>query len=539
MRTLPLRSGIRLAAVGTAAALMAAGCASDETGGTAASGGSDSGTTATAGPVNVQKASGEAVDGGNLTFGSYSFPDSLDPIETQVAGSTGGTAMAAIYDTLVRTDPDTGDFEPELAESIDHNGDYTRFTLTLPDDATFSDGSPVDAEAVKWSIDRFVDAGTDVAQVWANIVTDTDASDPHTVAFTLNKPWDRFPVLLAMGPGMIVAQSSEDGGDFTAIGAGPFTVDAFTPETKLTVDARDDYIGGRPHLDTLTFVPTSGAQQQLESLRSGQLSMTYINRDEKVVDDAVTGGLPGYLDIVGLGSIGYINQFDGHPGADVRVRKAIAYGIDPEVINQRVSGGLGDAQSAIIPEGSRWYSGAQGVSFDPDKAEGFLNEAKADGYNGELTYLATSEKSSKAGALAVQAQLEAIGFDVEIDYAGSVTDLVRRMYVDHDYDMARGALQIMDDAPYLRMYAGLGSDSKNNATGYADEKMDDLLTKVQTATDADAKKQAIDSVQKRANETIPYSVWGPAKVLTVWNDDVHGTQRSADNIFLLDEAWVG
>ncbi|WP_182345951.1 ABC transporter substrate-binding protein [Tomitella gaofuii] len=533
-----IRSGVRLAAAGAAAALLVAGCASTD-GGTSGSGGAASDGDTTIGFVGAGAAdSGEPVDGGTLTFGSYSFPSSLDPTETLAAGSNGGTEMAAIYDTLVRTDPGTGDFVPQLAEKIDHNEDYTKFTLTLRDGVTFSDGTPFDSAAVKWSIDRFVTAGRDVAQVWADIVTGIDTPDPLTVEFTLNKPWAQFPVMLAMGPGMIVGQGSDAGGDFTPIGAGPYTLGQFAPSEKIVLNAREDYFAGKPHLDTVTFVPTHGAQQQLESLQSGQLSMTYINRDAQVIKSAVDAGLPGYLDIQGLGSLGYINQHEGRPGADVRVRKAIAYAVDPEVINQRVENGLGIADSAIVPESSRWYDGAKGVPFDPAQAKKFLDEAKADGYDGTLHYLSGNDPSARAAALAVQAQLNAIGFNVQIDYANSVNDLVRKMYVDHDFDMARSALQLMDDAPYLRLYAGMGSDSKNNAAGYSDPTMDELLTAVQTATDDDAKKAAIDEVQAQANETIPYAIWGPAKVLTVWNDDVHGVKRSADNIFLLDSVWV-
>ncbi|HLR43607.1 MAG TPA: ABC transporter substrate-binding protein, partial [Brevibacterium sp.] len=460
------------------------------------------------------------------------------PTKTQAAGSNGGTEMAAIYDTLVRTDPESGGFVPQLAERIEHNDDYTQFTLTLRDGVTFSDGAPLDSAAVAWSIDRFVQAGADVAQVWADIVTDIDAADPLTVRFTLNKPWEQFPVLLAMGPGMIVGQGSEADGAFTPVGAGPFTLAQFAPAEKIVMTARDDYFAGRPHLDTVTFVPTHGAQQQLESLRSGQLSMTYINRDAKVIKDAVDSGLPGYLDIQGLGSLGYINQHEGRPGADARVRKAVAYGVDPEVIDRRTEDGLGIAGSSIVPEGSRWYSGAQGVPFDPDRARTFLDEAKADGFDGTLHYLSGSDPTAKAAALAVQAQLEAIGFTVRIDYANSVNDLVRKMYVDHEFDVARSALQLMEDAPYLRLYAGMDSDSRNNAAGYSDARMDELLTDVRTSTGEDAKKEAIAQVQERANETIPYAVWGPAKVLTVWNDEVHGARRSADNIVLFDSAWV-
>ncbi|WP_420880373.1 ABC transporter substrate-binding protein [Rhodococcus sp. (in: high G+C Gram-positive bacteria)] len=532
MKNLWFRSGIRLAALGAAAAVLVAGCAS-------ADGQSNEGSAVTTGPINVAQDAGDPVRGGTVTFGSYSFPNALDPTKTQAAGSTGGTEMAAIYDTLIRTDAESGTFEPQLAQALEHNADYTQFTVTLRDGATFSDGSPVDADAVKWSIDRFVAARADVSQVWANSVTSIATPDAKTVTFTLNAPWNDFPVLLAMGPGMVVSKNSEADGKFTPIGAGPFTLTRFAPNEEIVLTPREDYWNGRPNLDKLRFVPTNGARGQFESLQSGQLNMAYILRDEATIRDTVNAGFSGYLDIQGLGALGMLNAREGRPGADVRVRQAVAYGVDPQAINQRANDGLGIASSTLVPDSSRWSSGAEGVSFDPDKARQLLNEAKSDGYDGKLTYLATTEKSAEAAALAAQASLNSIGFDVQIEYVNSTTDLVRKLYVEHDFDMTRAAFAFMDEAPYLRLYGGMGSDSRNNAAGYADPQMDALLVEVKTATTDDAKKAAIAKVQARADETIPYAVWGPSKVLTAWDDNVHGVKRNADNIMLLDQAWVG
>lgn len=532
MKNLWSRSGIRLAALGAAAAVVMTGCASADSQ-------VNDGSSVTTGLVNVARDAGDPVRGGTVTFGSYSFPNALDPTRTQASGSTGGTEMAAVYDTLLRTDPESGDFEPQLAQSLEHNADYTEFTLTLRDGATFSDGSPVDAEAVKWSIDRFVAARADVSQVWANSVTTIGTPDAKTVTFTLNAPWDRFPVLLAMGPGMVVSKNSETGGQFTPIGAGPFTVTRFAPNEELVLTAREDYWNGRPHLDKVRFVPTNGARGQFESLQSGQLDMAYILRDEAAIRDALNAGYSGYLDVQGLGAIGMLNTREGRPGADLRVRQAVAYGVDPQAINQRANEGLGIASSRIVPDSSRWSSGAEGVAFDPDKARQFLDQAKADGYDGKLTYLTTSEKSAEAAALATQASLNALGFDVQIQYVNNVTDLIRKMYVEHDFDMTRSSFAFMDESPYLRLYGGLGSDSRNNASGYSDPEMDALLVEVKTAKTDDAKKDAIAKVQARANETIPYAVWGPSKVFTVWDENVHGVKRTADNILLLDQTWIG
>ncbi|QCQ93217.1 ABC transporter substrate-binding protein [Rhodococcus sp. SGAir0479] len=515
----------------TAVTVLLAGCAGGDADATA------DGAQRQAGYVGAPSATAEPVAGGSLTFGSYSLPTVLDPARTQATGSTGGTEMAAIYDTLVRHDFDSRTFVPQLAESLDSSDDLDTYTVTLRPGTRFSDGSVLDARAVKWSIERFVAAKADASQTWTNIVDAIDTPDDRTVVFGLKRPWGDFPVLLSTGAGMIVGVGSEKDGAFSPVGAGPFTVTKFAPREELLLTARDDYIGGRPPLDTLRFLPTAGAQAQYESMRSGQFEMTYILRDEQVIGRVLGDGYAGFLSPTGQNGIGVINSRPGRPGADVRVRQAIAYGVDPEAIDQRANAGLGTASSELVPEGSRWYSGTEGIRFDPDRARQLLDEAKADGFDGHISYLSTHDPGQQATALTVQAALQSVGFDVTVDYATDTTDLVRKVYRDHDFDLTRGGAPIGEEAPFVNLYGSMGSDSRNNATGFADPEMDRLLRAVQTAPTDDDKRNAIGDVQRYANRTVPYVLWGPAAVLTAWEPTVHGVERTVTDIMLLGTAW--
>ncbi|WP_305093431.1 ABC transporter substrate-binding protein [Prescottella sp. R16] len=522
----PLWAGI------TALAVLLAGCSSGNSDAT-----TDGAHQRQTGFVGEQTDDAEPVAGGSLTFGSYSLPTVLDPARTQATGSTGGTEMAAVYDTLVRHDFESGTFVPQLAESLESDDSLETYTVTLRPGTRFSDGNVLDAHAVKWSIERFVAAKADASQTWANIVDRIDTPDERTVVFSLKRPWGDFPVLLGTGAGMIVGAGSEKDGTFSPVGAGPFAVTKFAPREELLLSARSDYVGGKPALDTVRFVPTAGAQAQYESMRSGQLDMTFILRDERVIEQALDEGYSGFLSLTGQNGIGVINSRPGRPGADVRVRQAIAYGVDPEAINQRANAGLGTASSELVPEGSRWYSGAEGIRFDPDRARQLLDAAKADGFDGHISYLTTHDPSQQATALTVQASLQSIGFEVTVDYATDTTDLVRKVYRDHDFDLTRGGAPIAEEAPFLNLYGSMGSDSRNNATGFADPEMDRLLLAVQTAPTDDDKRDAIGDVQRYANETVPYVLWGPASSLIAWEPAVHGVERTVTDIMLFDTAW--
>ena len=212
--------------------------------------------------------------------------------------------------------------------------------------------------------------------------------------------------------------------------------------------------------------------------------------------------------------------------------------MDPAAVNTRANNGLGTASSELVPQTSRWYNNTAGIPFDQVKAKALLDQAKSDGYDGKLRYLTTSEPSQQATALTVQASLNAIGFDVTIDYATDVTDLVRRVYKDHDFDMTRGGAPVGEEAPYLNLYNSMASDSKNNPSGFADPEMDAMITAVQTASTDDAVREAISKVQEYANATVPYVIWGPASVLTAWDGNVHGVVRNITDIMFLGGAWI-
>ncbi|WP_182358856.1 ABC transporter substrate-binding protein [Tomitella gaofuii] len=529
-----------IAALGIAGTLVLAGCAS---GGTTSGG---DGTSAAAGgsgmhapgPVGDQEDAGTPKDGGTLTFGTFNFPRSLDPTHTRASGAVGGTELAAIYDVLVRPDYDSGGFVPQLAEKLEHNDDYSQYTVTLRDGATFSDGTPLDADAVVWSIRRYLDSKFDLAPTMSAIIKQISTPDPQTVVFELNRPWTRFPVLLTTGAGYIVAPSAVDGGTFTPIGAGPYTVDHFAQQEELVLDARDGYYGGRPHIDTLRFVPSSGAKGNLDALNAGDVDMVYMLQDRQIIQQAIDRGYPGYLAEMGLGQNIVINTVDPRPGSDMRVRQAISHAIDRDQYVQRVQNGLGDYTGEMLAPNSMWDVDVPGTTFDPEQAKKLLAEAKADGYSGKISLQTSSDQFSMSAAQTIQASLNAVGFDCSLDAAPDPAAGAQQVFNERDFDLSRQSFAMLDEAPYIRLQGSLGSGSGNNPGGYSDAQMDALLSQLQTATSRDDRNAILGKIQQRINETVPYMILGPMAAFTGWNDTVHGLQRTTANIWLFNDAWI-
>ncbi|WP_336881202.1 ABC transporter substrate-binding protein [Rhodococcus globerulus] len=534
------RSGSRraaAAALAITASLFLASCAgNDDNEGGGGGESADSGSSLKIGMVNEQADPGSPTKGGTLTFSGYSPVTTLDPAKAQVSGSTGGSELSAIYDVLMRYDPIEQTFEPQLAESLEPNAESTTWTLKLRDGVTFSDGTPFDAQAVTASINRYMTNKGPQSGLWIAKVASMDTPDATTVVFNLVDPWTGIEPMLSTGPGMIVAPAAQQGDQFTPIGAGAFTLEKFAPNEEMLLAARPDYYGGAPNVDKLKMVSILGAQPTSEALKSGGIDAAYIRTLGPILD-LVKSDYPGFIDIPSLGYIANVNMAAGRPGADLRVRQAMAYAVDPATLDVRANDGKGLPGQVIFQDTSRWHNDVAPIGVDPAKAKELLDQAKADGYNGKISYLTMQEPSAQATALAVQAMLNAVGFDVQIENVNNVGDLVKRMYADRDYDMATAALNLTEADPSERLYTGLKTGGRNNTTGYSDAEMDQLLDELGVAISDDDKKAVLVKIQERANETLPWQVWGTGPALDVWNQNVHGLQPSIDGILLFDEVW--
>lgn len=539
----PISRRSRLAVALLVSALAVAGCAnSSSDDGDAkkesSAGGLSKSEIYTTGLVGDTDESGDPKQGGTLTVADFGEPRVLNPAQTYANGATGGSAMAAIYDTLMRYDFTSGTFEPQLAESLTSDDDTT-WTLKLRDGVTFTDGTPLDADAVLASLKYYEANYAYQSLLLLANVADTKKADDLTVVFTLRSPWATFPNMLAQGPGMVMAPAAyANPKAFKPIGAGPFVFEKYAPGEELVLNANKDYWAGAPHLDALRFIWLGGADDQpkLDALESGDADTAYL-RDAAVVEKARDKGISGMMLATGLGDNLWINTREGSPGADPRVRQAINYAFDPEAYVERTLNGAGLPTKSMFAESSPWYTGVTPPAADAEKAKALLEEAKADGFDGKISYSHAADASSQAGAVAIKAMLEAVGFKVTLDPVRSVADQVQKLYVDHDYDLAVGATTIPDEDPYSRLAGALGSQSPSNATGYASKEMDALLTQLQAADSPETGKATMTKIEELWDTDAPGISIAAGGTFQPWNDDVHGISPTTETMFLYDKAW--
>lgn len=479
---------------------------------------------------------GSPKDGGTLTFADFAEPRTLDPAVVIATGSSGGTALVAVYDQLVRYNSKTEEYEPHLAESIEPNDDHTVWTVTLREGATFSDGSPVDADAVIGSVNRYIamkgyDFST-IGPLWEGI----HKVDELTVEFRLTAPWATFDGMLGQGMGFIVAPAAyTDPKNFRPIGAGAFTLESYRPQEDLVLAANPKYWNGKPHLDKLRFVWHQADQTKFEAMNSGQAQMAYL-RDPKIVAELREQGAPGVIQLDGLGMIIQINGAEGKAGSHATVRKAIALALNPEQIYQRAFDGKGLPTKNIFGPISRWSVGQELTPHDPERARELVQQARDEGWDGTLQVLTTSDPVSRNQMLVLQGQLEAVGITVEADYAQTTTDIINKMYVERSYEVARTGFSVNEADPYQRLFVMYHSKSVAR-TAPSDPRMDQLIDELRQ-TPTEDRAAVIARIEEQFAEFNPTVSIGMVANFMTWQPNVHGVVGTNETMMAFDAAWL-
>ncbi|WP_326553209.1 ABC transporter substrate-binding protein [Micromonospora sp. NBC_01813] len=507
--------------------------------------------------------------GGTITMATWSATQSLDPVQVAGTGNSGGAELAALYDTIMRYDPDGGTFEPNTAESLTPNDDFTQWTLTLRSGITFSDGAPYDSAAVVANLQRHTEARSNASSLVAPI-TDYATPDDRTVVFTLAFPWNNFPFALAGTPGMVVnpAAVAEQGDAFgtnpVGGGAGPFILDEFRADESLTLTRNPDYWGGEVPLDGVRFIHAGDGPQTYEAFRAGSVDLAFL-RDAGAIADAEADGAAGIRVQYSANDTMIMNngfpitcqegepapRCDGQPDgtqlestaptADKRVRQAVAAAIDPETLKQRVYGGAGSMSSALISEESRWYDGVEGPAYDIDRARELVEQVKADGWDGRIRV--SCHTGLPTWGTAVQGMLEAAGMQVELTDQQEIAANTSAVIVRKDFDLACFGSSISDAEPFFALNRDFNSTyvttGGGNFSGYVNPTVDEAIAAGRAAGSEAEVKAAITTIARAYAEDAPFLALTAQPEVVLISEEVGDVLQSVNTVMLLGKATRG
>lgn len=214
-----------------------------------------------------------------LVVGLVAEPTSMDP--GQLTDINSMRVLSSVYDTLVRFKEDSFTLEPSLATSWAISSDGLNYTFKLRRGVKFHDGTPFNAEVVKFTYDRLLDPKHPYANTgpfpfagfYYGAVKQVTVVDASTVRFTLKQPFSPLLNNLTLNTGRIVSPAAVKryGKDFAShpVGTGPFKFASWEKNVRIVLNANTAYWGGKPGLDRLIFRPLPEEQTRVTELLSG------------------------------------------------------------------------------------------------------------------------------------------------------------------------------------------------------------------------------------------------------------------------------
>ena len=349
----------------------------------------------------------------SVTIAMQLEPPHLDPTSA-AAQAIDSVVYSNIFEGLTRFMGD-GSVVPGLAESWEISEDGTVYTFRLREGVTFHDGSAMDAEDVKFSLDRArAEDSTNAQKALFEGITEVEAVDPQTVRVTLDGPNGSLLFNLAWGDAVIVAPESIEDIKTNPIGTGAYTFQEWVQGDRITLARNPDYWGDQPALASATFKfisdPTAAfAAMMAEDIDAFDNFPAPENLPQFEAD-------PRFQVLVGSteGETILSTNNKQPPFDDIRVRQAVAHAIDRQAIIDGAMFGFGTPIGTHFAPHNPAYKDLTGKSaYDPEQAKALLAEAGfAEGF--ETTLHLPPPSYARRGGEIIAAQLAAVGIKAEI-----------------------------------------------------------------------------------------------------------------------------
>lgn len=452
---------------------------------------------------------GNSADGGGDGSAESLVIDTAFSVETADPGHsydpTGNMLAKALYETLVDFEgSDVSTPVPGLA-SWEQNDGATEFTFTLEDDRVFSDGTPIEAKDVVFTLQRIQGMVDAKPNFLLNGVT-VEEVDETTIKFTTETPLLQLPAILA-NPALGIVNSDvviENGGttdgtdtaqaflDGESAGSGPFVLETLDLSSQIVLSKSDEYNGDEESAyDRVVIRNVTESATQLANLKGGDTMVAMdLNGDQVATlgDDLNVDSVPSGQTIFLL-----LNQSADNAGdlANVKIAEAMRYALDYDALLKLAGAGSVQA-TGVIPPG---FEGAldAGVEQDLDRVESALAEA---GYTGQTLKLQFPNDYPVGGveftplAERVQAQLKEAGINVELAPAPFATELDAYVNGTEGFGLWFWGPDYADSANFLPFGPGLKVGLRSGWTADANPEIAALAADAASATDPEKRTAA-------------------------------------------------
>jgi peptide/nickel transport system substrate-binding protein len=431
------------------------------------------------------------------------------------------TPHRLVYGTLLTARMD-GSYDPGLAESAEVVDDRT-ITIQIREGVVFSDGTPFDAEAVKFGLERNFTADNPGALALAEFqaVEEVTVDGPLTVSIHFSAPVaGSFYQLLALGETMIVSPTAVEAGvdlQTNPVGAGPFVLESLEMERRMVFTKNDLYWDAdNVRVARVEFVHIAGPEAQINAMQTDTIDIIH---NSPVQTREALAGIPGiHIEAQASDS----NLFWGAmcksdpPLDDVRVRQALNYALDRDQLNEVIFDGQSLPMWGINTPDNPYHDPAlQGVyERDLDRARELLEDAGyPDGFGIDAVVPAAGGDAVRFTEL-VQGQWAEIGVDLVIVPSAN---FVGEFFIENQYPLTFFNLQ---RSGLDRVTRNMIPGSIGNVCNWDDPELQALVDEVRPlAPDSPEAIEVWHRMDAHIVETAPviFGVFGVQG--TIWNED--------------------
>lgn len=498
-----------------------------------------------------------APSGGTLVRAMTSEPAKIDP---QGAPSSGlSLVMPYIFDTLVVRDLDNS-VHPLLAESWQVSDDGTEITLKLKEGVTFHDGTPLDAEAVRFTFERFKEVGK-ASPIYGGVsqIADIEVVDDLNVKFIFDEPAANFWSTISMPYAGIIspqsAQKAEESGEGHLVGTGPFVLESWEAGQSITFKRNPDYAWGppvvdnqgAPYLDALVYKVIPDATTQVTALKADEVDVVFINQPSHVQSLQDEGSIK--LEEALINSLIYLGFNAQKPPFDeMLVRQALAHAVNKDEIIEVALGGLGQAAFAPLPPtlpgfdpGLKEYE----LGYDPEKSKELLIEAgfqqtdegtwQRDGQTLDGLLLTSTRAPNEAVATLLQSQFKAIGVPVEIQQLDGKA--VMDATTEGQFDLLLWRYG-WNDPDALNIFLSSDRIGRTNRVAYSNPEVDALLEQGARELDEGVRQNLYVKAQQIILQDAPWQpLYTPVDVMAM-GEEVRDAKIGYMGRLLLNDALI-
>jgi peptide/nickel transport system substrate-binding protein len=460
--------------------------------------------TAPAQTAPAQAASKPAAAGGTLTFAIETDPIDFDPMLSRALYDR--YAQYQMYDSLVRVDP-SGKIIPWLAEKWDLAPDGKKVTFTLRQGVKYQDGSPFDADSVKWNLDRYRTTDGSARKGELAPVASVDVIDPATVALTLSTPFSPLLATLVDRSGMMVSRQVVEsaGQDFTRkpfkAGTGPFIMTEAVKDDHITFEKNPDWWGTDssgaklPLLDKVIFHTVLDSNVRLTNVKTGDAQYAS-NIAGKDVSSVKTDSTLSYAEVPGYAYDSLpTNRTPGFLFNEARYVKAVNLAIDRQEVLDKAFFGLGVVGYGAVAPGHFAFDPnfKPYEKADPDAAKALVDQVGKGPLSFELL-VPSGDPATLQEAQLIQAQLRRASIDAqltELEFAQILKQQTDHTFKGMTFLGWSGRID-PDGNTYDFNYTG----RPNNDGNYSNPDVDRLLDQQRQSSDQNERTMALRQAEQ-------------------------------------------